>query len=85
VAKFEPPFGELFEASHGLNLADIARTYQLEYQRPCNREEMRALLATSTPGAKACLIEIKTDGKRDNRLHNELVATVNRSLADFWE
>ncbi|MFN2277267.1 MAG: 2-succinyl-5-enolpyruvyl-6-hydroxy-3-cyclohexene-1-carboxylic-acid synthase [Candidatus Promineifilaceae bacterium] len=86
VAKFEPPFNEVFGAAHGLNLADIARTYRLDYQRPQSREEMRALLTTAAPGTqkRARLIEIRTDGERDNQLHNEIMAMVDHALADFW-
>ena len=83
VAKFEPPFDELFGAPHGLNLADIARTYRLDYQRPQSRQEMRTLLTAPGRQKRARLIDIRTDGERDTQIQNEIVAMVNDALADF--
>lgn len=84
VAQFEPPFRELFQVPHGLDLSSIAKTYDLNYHRPQNREEMRALFALQPMRGIARLIEIRTDGEHDYQMREDLEAHVGHNLTLKW-
>lgn len=85
IANFEPPFKELFQASSGLDLAAFANVYDLDYQQPSSRAELRGLLSTPLPRKRARLIEITTDAAEDNRVRQDIEAIVGQRLAAFWE
>lgn len=84
VAQFEPPFTELFQAAHGLELSSIARTYDLDYHRPRSRKEMQALFSVQPQQTNARLIEIRTDAAQDNLKREELESLVGQKLAAPW-
>lgn len=81
VAQFEPPFKDLFQVPHGLDLSFIALTYELEYHRPRSREEMRALFSSESRPASARLIEIRTDAESDYQIRSELESLVLHNLS----
>jgi 2-succinyl-5-enolpyruvyl-6-hydroxy-3-cyclohexene-1-carboxylate synthase len=85
VAQFEPPFKDLFQVPHGLDLSSIARTYDLEYHRSRSREEMRALFSSESKHAIARLIEIRTDAENDYQIRSELESLVLQNLSLNWQ
>jgi 2-succinyl-5-enolpyruvyl-6-hydroxy-3-cyclohexene-1-carboxylate synthase len=80
IAKVEPPFNELFRASHGLDLSSIAETYKIEYFRPESVGEFRELLTSSSKKNHPRIIEILTDAKQDQEIRLKLESAVLKEL-----
>jgi 2-succinyl-5-enolpyruvyl-6-hydroxy-3-cyclohexene-1-carboxylate synthase len=84
VARFDPPFRELFQASHGLDLSSFARTYNLDYFLVKERQALPDSFLGDPGQKKARLIEIKTDPVEDNQAREYLELVVRKNLARFW-
>jgi len=68
VAKFDPPFEKLFLTPHVLDFEAAARLYGLHYVKTDARDTFQAALDQSIQDKKAWLIEVPTDGQRDDGL-----------------
>ncbi len=77
ITQFDPPFRDLFQVPHGLDLASIARTYDLAYHCPSSRQALAALLASPPDPVITRLIEVKTDARIDNIRRSELEALIS--------
>ena len=84
VAQFEPPFKELFQTPHGLDLSSIARTYDLEYCKVPNRQEFQAQFVGASEQTKGRLIEVRTDPIKDNQSRENLELLIRRNLTRLW-
>jgi 2-succinyl-5-enolpyruvyl-6-hydroxy-3-cyclohexene-1-carboxylate synthase len=84
VARFEPPFKQLFQASHELDLSSIAKTYDLDYYKVQDRQDLQALFIETQAQGKPRLIEIKTDPSQDNQSREYLESAIRQNLAQTW-
>ena len=81
IADGHAQFERLFLTPHGLDFAPAAKMYGLDYvlvasgARDSFTRELRASLQRSRPA----IIELRTDGARDERLRRELAATIQDS------
>jgi len=80
VAKFGPPFKELFQTPHGLDLFSIARTYDLDYRKVLDRQEFQAQFSGIQTQTKGRLIEVGTDPIKDNQSRENLESQICRNL-----
>lgn len=81
IAQFNPPFSDLFQTPHGLDISSIASTYKLNYYKVQNRMELQELFSGHPPGGKSRLIEIKTDPVQDNENRKILEKMVGNNLS----
>ncbi|MBX3053394.1 MAG: 2-succinyl-5-enolpyruvyl-6-hydroxy-3-cyclohexene-1-carboxylic-acid synthase [Caldilineaceae bacterium] len=72
IAGQEPAFTRLFLTPHGLDFVPVIRMYGLEHAQATDRESLQSALAASINAKKPTVIEIRTDGARDEALRREL-------------
>jgi 2-succinyl-5-enolpyruvyl-6-hydroxy-3-cyclohexene-1-carboxylate synthase len=76
VAKFDPPFTDLFVTPHALNFEPAARMYGLEYTLARDRESFRAAFAASLESPHSTIIEVPSNAEHDLARRNEIVSRV---------
>jgi 2-succinyl-5-enolpyruvyl-6-hydroxy-3-cyclohexene-1-carboxylate synthase len=72
IAGQEPAFTRLFLTPHGLDFAPVIRMYGLDYTQADSRETLETALASSISNKKPTVIEVRTDGARDEELRRGL-------------
>lgn len=65
VAKFEPPFTELFLTPHGLDFHHVADLYRIAYSQVGDMATFRNTLMQSLHSVEPTIIEVQTDGASD--------------------
>jgi 2-succinyl-5-enolpyruvyl-6-hydroxy-3-cyclohexene-1-carboxylate synthase len=79
IAKFEPPFTDLFLTPHGLDFSHTAKMYGLEFTSVENRAAFRQAFDTSLNDTHSHLIEYKSDARQDAARRNELKQLIKTS------
>ena len=81
IADGHAQFERLFLTQHGLHFAPAAEMYGLDYMHPAggNRESFAGDLRACLQSGRPAIIELRTDGNRDERLRRELTATFQES------
>ena len=81
IADGHAQFERLFLTQHGLEFAPAAEMYGVDYIRPAggNRASFAGDLRASLQSGRPTIIELRTDGNRDERLRRELAATFQAS------
>lgn len=82
VARFDPPFTELFLTPHGLDFAHAARLYGFEHVRVEAREAFRDRFAQVTAQGGRHIIEVCSDGAEDAARRAALQKAVQAGLSD---
>lgn len=72
IAGQEPSFTRLFLTPHGLDFAPVIHMYGLAYAQAQDRESLVNALAASVAGRRPTVIEVRTDGARDEELRRAL-------------
>ena len=72
IAGQEPAFTRLFLTPHGLDFAPVIRMYGLEHTQATNRTDLEKALISSIGNKRATVIEVRTDGARDEELRRAL-------------
>jgi len=72
IAGQEPSFTRLFLTPHGLDFAPVIRMYGLEYAQADSRESLGSALGASIASRTPTVIEVRTDGARDETLRRGL-------------
>ena len=72
IAGQEPAFTRLFLTPHGLDFAPVIRMYGLDYAQADNPESLQTALAASIQTQTPTVIEVRTDGARDEALRRAL-------------
>lgn len=72
VARFDPPFHELFLTPPVLQFEYAARLYGLDYQQATNAGALRAALAGPFTGCTPRLIEIPTEAEQDFKVYQQM-------------
>ena len=80
IAKFEPPFTELFTAPHGLTFEHAAKLYGIDYVH-VERTLFPSALEKSFASDKSTIIEIPSDAVKFEQLRKELNQRVKEILA----
>ena len=85
IAEGHAQFEELFLTPPGLDFAPAAAMYGLDFVRigDEDRAGLAQALGTSLHGNKPTIIEVRTDGARDERLRRELIKTLKDSKEDY--
>ena len=85
IAKEHAQFEELFLTPSGLDFAPAAAMYGLDFVRigEEDRAGLGQALCASLHGNRPTIIEVRTDGARDERLRRELIKTLKDSKEDF--
>ncbi len=65
IAGQEPAFTRLFLTPHGLDFAPVIRMYGLDYAQADSRTALQSALAASIGSQTPTVIEVRTDGARD--------------------
>ena len=78
IGRDHAQFEELFLTPHGLEFAAAARMYGLDYTQIAdgNRAALSEELNASLTCSKPTIIEVRTDGSRDERLRRKLLGTL---------
>jgi len=82
VRQFEPAFGDYFLTPHGLEFAQVAELYGLQYSRADDRATFRRAFGESINGNSATLIEVRTNSESDLQRREEIMRAVRTSLRD---
>ena len=85
VRAFEPHFSDYFITAHGLDFAQVARLYGLEYARATDRASFRQAFSASMHGRGATLIEVRTEALADLRRRADIMAAVAARLRESGE
>ncbi len=73
VAKFDPPFTELFLTPHGLDFAPVAQLYGLDYAKVQTPEAFDAAFAQALASDRAALIEVPSDYAADAARRQQMI------------
>jgi 2-succinyl-5-enolpyruvyl-6-hydroxy-3-cyclohexene-1-carboxylate synthase len=80
IARFEPPFTELFTTPHSLDFEPVARMYGLEFVRTSDSTSFRKAYAESVAGSTPRVIEVRTEIAQDHARWQEVNAFVNSRI-----
>ncbi len=83
IRHFEPEFHDYFITAHGLDFAQVAALYGLQYARAEDRESFRQLFSASVNGGGSTLIEVPTDAVTDLKRRDAILAAVHQQLASL--
>ena len=85
IAEDSARFEELFLTPPGLDFAPAAAMYSFEYRyiHDQDRVALDEALCASLGGDRPTIIEVRTDGARDERLRRELIHSLRDSQEDF--
>jgi len=72
IAGQEPAFTRLFLTPHGLDFAPVIRMYGLEHTQVNDQESLQNALSASITSHTPTVIEVRTDGARDEELRRAL-------------
>lgn len=81
IAKFDPPFTDLFETPHGLTFEHAAALYGLDYVRAENREAFRVAYAASQQSDRTTIIEVPTNAEHDLARRTAVMQAVRERLS----
>ena len=76
IAKFDPPFTDLFATPHGLKFEAAAQLYGLDYTVAHDRESFRRAYTAGQTSQSATIIEVLTSAEHDLKRRNEIVQRV---------
>ncbi len=80
VRDYEPHFSDFFITAHGLDFAQTARLYGLDYVRADDRASFRRAFSQSVSGQQSTLIEVRTDARADLKRRADIMAAVRGQL-----
>ena len=85
IAEEHAQFEELFLTPSGLDFAPAAAMYGLDFVRigEEDRAGLAQTLCASLKGSRPTIIEVRTDGARDERLRRELIKTLKDSKENY--
>lgn len=78
IAKFDPPFTDLFVTPHGLNFEHAARMYGFDFVSVNGSFQKAFQAALNSPNST--ILEVKTDAKQDFACRNELINTIKQAI-----
>jgi 2-succinyl-5-enolpyruvyl-6-hydroxy-3-cyclohexene-1-carboxylate synthase len=85
IAKFDPPFTDLFVTPHGLHFEPMAQMYGLHYEQVSDRLSFRRVLHAAMHSDSGTIIEVPTstahDDKRRRAIMQRVVERVGRGTA----
>lgn len=76
VAKFDPPFTDLFVTPHGLHFEPIAQMYGLRYEQVSDRASFRRALQTAISVEGSTIIEVPTSSAHDDKRRRAIMQRV---------
>lgn len=79
VAKFDPPFTELFVTPHGLDFAPAAQMFGLEYNLATDRDNFRRAFTEAMDAAIPYLIEVPSDAVFHEQMRREMIRRVAKT------
>lgn len=79
VRQFEPAFHDFFLTPHGLDFAQVAQLYGLQFIRADNRATFRRAFAESIAGSSATLIEVRSNALSDLQRREEIMRAIKTS------
>ncbi len=79
VARFQPPFEEMFVSPHGLMFEQAAHMYGLRYHRPA-RADLGSVLTEALASRRPTLIEISSHAAGFERLRQEFLHNVAQKI-----
>ncbi len=82
IARFDPPFTELFLTPHGLDFEPAARMFGANYIRATTRAALREALQASLGAITSSIIEVPTDSAQHERQRREIVNKVKRNICN---
>lgn len=78
IAKFDPPFTDLFVTPHGLNFEHAARMYGFDFVSV--EGSFRQAFQASLNSPNSTILEVKTDAKQDFARRNEIISTIKQVI-----
>lgn len=83
IAGQEPAFTRLFLTPHSLDFAPVIRMYGLDYAQAGSREELSGAVERSIHSRTSTVIEVRTDGARDEEMRRALGRELRRNIFSF--
>lgn len=87
VRDYDPAFTDLFITPHGMNFEHAAALYNLDYLSVTGsdsfREAFSQRMKQSPEDMKSSIIEVRTGARHDLDCRREVIASVQRRLAEF--
>ena len=78
--EFEPAFSDYLVTAHGLDFAQAAKLFELDYILAEDRESFSGAFAQSVSQATSTLIEVRTDAIVDLQRRDEIMAAASRGV-----
>lgn len=78
IARFDPPFTDLFLTPHGLDFEPLVRGYGVGFQRTTTRDEFRQALQAALAAPESWVIEVPGDAARHEAIRRRIVERVRR-------
>jgi 2-succinyl-5-enolpyruvyl-6-hydroxy-3-cyclohexene-1-carboxylate synthase len=73
IARFDPPFTDLFVTPHGLNFEPVVRMFGAAYAAPTTRADFRQALQQSIGSETAQVIEVVTDAALHEKMRQAVI------------
>jgi 2-succinyl-5-enolpyruvyl-6-hydroxy-3-cyclohexene-1-carboxylate synthase len=80
VAGERDAFEEHVATPHGLDFAQAAALYGLDYERPAGAEQLRHAVEAAVSHHRTTIIEVRTDREQNLALHRRVAEAVARDL-----
>ncbi|MBN8638679.1 MAG: hypothetical protein J0M07_25415 [Anaerolineae bacterium] len=80
VAKFDPPFTDMFVMPHGLQFEHAARLYGLDFVSVTDREAFRSAVDVTVGARTPRIIEVRTDAAHDDARRKQIQQLVTTVL-----
>lgn len=80
VAKFDPPFTNLFVTPHGLTFEPVARMFGAGYTAAKTQDEFRQALAAALEATSSHMIEVFSDSTLHEKMRREIARRVRPQL-----
>jgi 2-succinyl-5-enolpyruvyl-6-hydroxy-3-cyclohexene-1-carboxylate synthase len=82
IARFDPPYTELFRTAHGVTFGDVCDCFDIDYAKTCSRSEFKAAFAKAIGEIElhSTVIEVPTDPIHDLEQRNEIVQRVTEAV-----
>ncbi len=77
ISQFEPPFTDLFVTPHGLDFETAVKLFGLKFIRATDRTGFQKAVRASLTAPRPTVIELRTDGERDEQQRQRLIRMVN--------
>jgi 2-succinyl-5-enolpyruvyl-6-hydroxy-3-cyclohexene-1-carboxylate synthase len=83
IARYDPPYTELFLTPHGLTFEHAAQLYGIGYARASTHDEFAAAFSAALAAPSSTIIEVPCSIEHDEARRKEVVAAVREAIRTY--